>query len=826
MNLRFLGGAREIGASCILLNIDNNNLMLDCGIRQSGGKDILPDFRTVQECGGLDVIIISHAHMDHIGALPIISKEYPNIRIYMNNMTKDLVRVLLADSLKIMNSREGEIPLYAETDVENMLNRVFTINYQVNFEILDGINLTFYPAGHIAGASCMYITAKEGNFFYSGDFSIFPQKSIDGAKIPKLRPDTAVFESTYGDKLHSNRDLEEDRLIDIVKKCIDENGKMLIPAFALGRSQEVLLILKKAMNNGKLKKVNIYVDGMIKEINRTYIFNPLYLKSALGKKILRGIEPFYDDNIKAVLDNKERESILESKECSIIVSSSGMITGGPSQSYAEKIAAMENGYIVITGYQDEESPGRKLLDLLESEKNDRVLDLNGKSIPVKCKVDRIGLSAHGDKGEIKSLINLLSPKNIFLVHGEETVIESLAGEISRETLGRVYAPKIAENIEIFINNPRKQIKRQLEFVLNKKTAVTKENLSELWEFVNENYGERLFTIEELLHIWKGSSELKDKEISNLQKTIFSSIYFENDLRRFFMFKARSKSEVEEALKPKELKLNEVLDYVSKYFKNYNYKKAGYKIEEKKVILNFDFPRALDSSIDEVISDFESETCLKIEIKEQTNNNAAENLLRRLLNNSQIKKISFLINEYKVLVNIKGKSLTFTKEKEEFFKTVGLELNIKGEDDEEQSLNDNQIFESINSNTMEQNEAIIYIDNCFKEQEFKPYKKSIKGKNYFELSFISPNIGKKYEEMLKIIAKDIGWNIGISNSVNQNGIVNLASRLCSENDIMLKKNPSFNPGSLKVVLKVENVDTKILEDIKKEFDYKTGCSLEW
>ncbi|MDP4178247.1 MAG: MBL fold metallo-hydrolase RNA specificity domain-containing protein [Bacillota bacterium] len=826
MNLKFLGGAREIGASCILLNIDNKNLMLDCGIRQGGNKDILPDFRTVQECGGLDAIIISHAHMDHIGALPIISKEYPDIKIYMNNMTKDLVRVLLADSLKIMNSREGEIPLYAETDVENMLNRVFTINYQVNFEILDGIKLTFYPAGHIAGASCIYVTAKEGSFFYSGDFSIFPQKSIDGAKIPKLRPDTAVFESTYGDKLHSNRDLEEDRLINIVKKCINENGKMLIPAFALGRSQEVLLILKRAINNGKLKKVNIYVDGMIKEINRTYIFNPLYLKGVLGKKILRGIEPFYDDNIKAVLNNKERESILESKECSIIVSSSGMLTGGPSQSYAEKVASMENGYIVITGYQDEESPGRKLLDLLEAEKDDRVLDLNGKSIPVKCKVDRIGLSAHGDKGEIKSLINLLSPKNIFLVHGEETVIESLAGEISRETLSRVYAPKVAENIEIFINNPRKQIKKQLEFVLNKKTAVTKENLSELWKFVNENYGERLFTIEELLQIWKGNSELKDKEIHNLQKTIFSSIYFENDLRRFFMFKTRSKSEVEEALKPKALKLNEVLDYVSKYFKNYNYKKAGYKPEEKKVILNFDFPRALDSSINEVISNFESETCLQIEIKEQTNNNAAENLLRRLLKNAQIKKISFLINEYKVLVNIKGKSSSFTKEKEEFFKTAGLELIIKGEDDGEQSLNNNQIFESINSNAMEQNEAINYIDNCFKEQEFKPYKKSIKGKNYFELSFISPNIGKKYEEMLKIVAEDIGWNIGISNSVNQNEIVNLASRLCSENDIMLKKNPSFNPGSLKVVLKVENVDTKILEDIKKEFDYKTGCSLEW
>lgn len=826
MKVTFLGGAREVGASSILLRINGKNFLLDCGIRQGGSKDVLPNFRSIQEYGGIDAIIISHAHMDHIGALPIISKEYPGARIYMNNMTKDLTRVLLADSLKIMNSRETEIPLYAELDVENMLNRVFTMNYQVDFKIFDGTNITFYPAGHIAGASCIYITSQEGSFFYSGDFSIFPQKSIDGAKIPKLRPDAAIFEATYGDKLHSNREFEEERLIDIVKSCIDVNGKMLIPAFALGRAQEVLLILKKAINNGKLKKINIYVDGMIKDINRTYKLNPLYLKGTLGKKILRGVEPFYDDNIKAVTNNEEREKIIEGKECTVIISSSGMLTGGPSQTYAEKIAAMENGYIVITGYQDEESPGRKLLNLFELEEKDRVLEINGKSIPVKCKVEKVGLSAHGDKGEIKALIDLLSPKNIFLVHGEEGVIEGLAKEIVGEVRGRVYAPKVGESIDIFINTPRKQISRQLQFVLNKEEAIEEESLPELWKFIQENYGERLFTIEELLQIWKGSSDFKDEEIDNLQKIIVKSIYLENDLRRFFMFKAKTKAEVEEALRPKELKQNEVMDLVNEHFKGFSYKKVSYKLEEKKVILNFDFPRAVPTAINEVISSFKTETGIDVEIKEQANNNAVENLIRRLLKDSQIKKISYILNENRVLVNIKGKASDLTKEKNEFIETTGFEIIIQGEEDVKQAVAHNQLFESKNQNAMEQNEAINYIDSCFKEKEFKPYKKSIKGKNYFELSFISPVIGKKYEDLLKVIAEDTGWSIGISNSVNQNEIINLASRLCSENGISLKKNPSFNPGSLKVMLKHEDGDEAVLGSIKNEFDHKTGCMLEW
>ena len=156
MELHFLGGAMEIGGSCVYLRIAGKGILLDSGIRQSNAKDPLPDFRTIQEQGGLDVILISHAHMDHIGTLPIISKAFPNAPIFMTVMTADLTRVLLYDSLKIMKYREDEIPHYSEQDVLAMLGRIHPLGYQTPFPLFDGFTLTLYPAGHIAGAACIY----------------------------------------------------------------------------------------------------------------------------------------------------------------------------------------------------------------------------------------------------------------------------------------------------------------------------------------------------------------------------------------------------------------------------------------------------------------------------------------------------------------------------------------------------------------------------------------------------------------------------------------------------------------------------------------------
>lgn len=823
MELSFLGGAYEVGGSSILVNINGKNILLDSGIRQGVAKDPLPNFRTIQEKGGVDAIIISHAHMDHTGSLPIISKEYPHAKIYMNNMTKDLIRVLLYDSLKIMNNREAEIPLYAEIDVQNMLDRVFTINYQVEFPIFDDITITFYNAGHIAGASLVYINSEKGALFYSGDFSLFSQRTVEGAKVPKLRPDVAIFESTYGDKLHSNRELEEERLINVVNQCAINKGKMIIPAFALGRAQEIILILKKAINKGQLKKVNIYIDGMIRNINSVYKSNPLYLKNSLGKKILRGIEPFYDNYIKPIEKSAEREEIFKKDEPFVIISSSGMLTGGPSAQYAEKIASMKNGYIVITGYQDEESPGRKLLNILEVMPEDRVLEINNKSIPVKSCIEKVGLSAHGDKSEIKALINVLSPKNVFLVHGNGEIIEGLGRELIPEIKANIFIPKLGDSYTIDVKNPRKQWKKEFQQVLNMKVELCEENIKNLWKFIRENYGERLFTIEELIYLWSGSNKYNVSSLEKIQETILKSPYFETDNKRLFLFKVGSEKDILEALAPKELKPNELSELVEKYFKEYNYKKSGFIYAEKKIILSFDFPRAVPNSIYNAMQNIEDKTSWKVEINSALNTNKAEQVIREILKDADIKKVSFRGNDAVVTLN---SNYNITNERDRFKGITGCNLEIltKRTENINEALKEN-LVEGKNSSKMEQNAALSYIDESFIEEELKPYKKGIKNDylgKYIELSFITPVIGERYKDKIKEIASKTGWNISISNSANMNEIINIASLYCREEGITIKKNPSFNQAELTVTLKVESGSEEGIERVKRRIEKKTGC----
>lgn len=855
INIDFLGGALEVGGSSILIKINNKNILFDAGIRQSASKDSIPNFREVQTYGGLDAIIISHAHLDHIGCLPIISKEYPNAKIYMNNMTKDLVKVLLYDSLKIMNNRDAEIPLYAEADVESTLNRILTINYEVKFPIFDNMYITFYNAGHIAGASCTYLQSPEGAIFYSGDFSVFSQRTVEGAKLPKLRPDVAIVEATYGDKLHSNREIEEKALINTVNECIENNGKMIIPAFALGRAQEVILILKGAMNKGSLKKVKVYVDGMVRDINRVYKNNPLYLKNSLGKRILKGVSPFYDDNIVEVKATDSREDILSQKEPVVIISSSGMLTGGPSAFYAEKIAPMENGYIVITGYQDEEAPGRKILELLEADaETERHLNINGLNVPVKCAVKKIGLSAHSDKNEIKGVLERISARNIVLVHGNEDVIRSLGKEVSNEFIGRTFTPACGEEININIRNPRKQLNKSFPHILSRKDKLCEDNINELWKFVYENYNNKLLTIEELSYLWTGetqfgisqnsdvekecesskiseSEEINDSDnMEKFKKIIVNSLYFESDLKRLFLFKARNEEDIRNDLKPKELTQQVLTSIIEEKFKDFEYKKISIMAEKKEIILNFDFPQGIDPSIKNIMNNFYNETQWKININDKINNNSAELLIKKLIDSMNIKKISFYPEKLLVQVFLNKKSVSDGSESKVFEAKTGWKLSIVEEGIRAKSdelSNDKLFFEVDDLVAVEQNMALNSIDKAFEDEKYKPYKKSIKtsgNKKYIELIFISPKIGKKFEEKLGHLCLETGWSIAISDKVNQNELFNIAKLLCDKNNIVLKKNPSYNPSDMSLSLNIVSGEENF-NKIKNEFEEITGCILK-
>ena len=873
----------EIGGSCIYLQIAGKRILLDCGIRQSGTKDPLPDFAAIQAHGGLDAVVISHAHMDHIGTLPIISKAYPNVQIYMTVMTDDLTRVLLYDSLKIMDHRENEIPHYTEQDVIAMLGRIRPVRFQTPLEILEGVSLTFYPAGHIAGAACVYLTTEEGTLFYSGDFSTFSQRTIEGIHIPKLRPDVVIVETTYGNRLHSNRQVEEKRLISLVSECIRSGQKILIPAFALGRAQEVLLILRAGIQNGEIPSVPVYVDGMVRDINTMYTRNPTFLKNSLARRIIKGNEPFYTKEIQAVPLRQDRNALLSGKDPMIIVSSSGMLTGGPSAQYAQHLVSSENACIIITGYQDEESPGRQLLNLLEDPSEGK-LTIDGVSYPVRCRIEQVGLSAHGDKLEINALLERLSSRHIFLVHGNADVIAELGGELASEDYRRhVYLPECGQEYEITLRNKRKQLTFVPAFTMQKSEHLTRENEKQLWMYWRSHYPDRRFPVSIIARIWYGRQITDEDILQEMQEALLHSPYFSPNLRQLFLFEANTEEEVSQALKPKELTIQDLQAHIESAFSGYNYRKISYHQSTRQVLLLFDYPDSLDQEdFQKRAEKFREETGWTAEVNPSMNYTAAGSLLHTLFP-GRLTKASYYPDRKCYAVTLPSRSETDPKAASEFCRTTGWTLSINGEMYDKNGLYtpDHSGAESAGivngqglagagivpnlvgtgnsqapsspadsgkvsdhagqmefipspgsfqaSDPLEQNLALSCIDQEFSLLPCVPEKKSLKQDSsgrYMELSFISPEVGCRFGDAIQRAADQTGWRIRIADKVNQNGLMQTALSLCAAYGITLGRNPSYLPQKRALMLKVScDTDPEVMEKLKKEFYEKTGCECE-
>lgn len=845
VKLHFLGGAKEVGGSAILIELNGYRLLLDCGIRQSAGKDPLPDFRKIQELGGVDAIIISHAHMDHTGTLPLISKEYPLAPVYATVMTIDLTRVLLYDSIKLMNRKEEGIPVYAATDVEALFTRMHGCRFEETLEILPGIKLTMYQAGHIAGAACIFLESKEGSLFYTGDFCGFSQNTIEGIRIPKLRPDIIITEATYGDKLHANRQVEEKALVEVVKECIEKKGKMVIPAFALGRAQEVLLILKRAMNKGELPKVKVYVDGMVREMNTVYSRHPWYLKNMLAKKIMKGNDLFYSDEILPVGMKDDRMELLNGSEAKIFVASSGMLTGGPSAMYAEKIAPMENGYIIITGYQDEEAPGRQIQQLLESAEEERFLTVNEHRVPVRCTLKKVSLSAHGDKSEIQGLLERLSARHVFLVHGDGRVIESLSTELNLDYRTRIYTPEIGDSETVCLRSPRKQLGKVYAYIMQRKTDFReKESFAkELNDYIREHYAGYKFTVKDLAFIWYGKIITDEQMLLSFEKTLNESIYFSRDGKRLFLFQCSTQEQIEEMQqKNSGMDQNSIMKLAGEWFINYPYKKISCFPERKELQLMFDFPKLADERFDTLAEEFSVQTGWNVLKNSEPNEHAIQMFLTEHLGMS-LRKISIRKQENSVALTFNNSVPEKELEKlsREFEALTGYYLLYEGKNNsvhhKAQSQGEikkvkNDIYPEKQMKPIEQNLAFSCIEAEFAGEQVLPCKKGIQtdaeGK-FLQIAFLSPQLGMKMQDTLQRIANQTGWRIRIADSVNQNIIFALANQICNLHNVGLRKNPSYLPEKQELLLKP--VDSLALSEevrvlIETEILEKTGLVCGW
>jgi uncharacterized protein len=546
--MTFLGGADGIGASSTLVEIAGHRVLVDCGIRQSGGGDPLPFLSRIDEVGGIDAILLTHAHIDHSGALPVVYPLRRDIPVYMTAATFDIVSILLRDALKIMGSgleREGEVPLYSEAAVERSLSAVRKVPFLSPVELFpDDVRATFYPAGHILGASSIVLESTDGTVMFSGDVAVSDQLTVPGMMIPQgIRPDAVVVESTYGTRQHTSRSVEEERLVEQAEAITSRDGAVLFPAFAVGRAQEVLLVLQRAAARGDLKDVPIYVDGMVRQICGLYPSHGDIVTPWLRHRVERFGNPFFHagSNTSAVVDPRKREKIATERPA-IVVSSSGMLAGGPSQFYAQRFAGDPRCYIGITGYQDEESPGRHLQDVARAGSGS--LRLGTSVVELACGVGTYGLSAHADASQVLRIIQALEPENAVFVHGDAASRDALAAAAQLHGVERAHLPGVGDEIEVRPSRRRRRPQREGS---ESRPGAAGRQLDEasLYEIASalltRDGPHAWYTIDEILKAGGYPGAVGDVDERNRARDLLaaSDSPFVRDRKRYFMWRVRT-----------------------------------------------------------------------------------------------------------------------------------------------------------------------------------------------------------------------------------------------------------------------------------------------
>ena len=417
MRFHFLGGAREVGGSCIAVETDNEKVALDYGIKV--GEKVSNQFPK-----DFDAVIISHAHLDHSGNLLNLSRGKPVI--VGSKITRDVTADLLRDMIKIQHMNGNHFP-YNNRDVDN-IKKCWWIR---DFIALPGMLIQSYPAGHVAGAKMTSIHAEGKEILYTGDFCVHDTEILEGSKpenLPK-KPDVLIIESTYGGKTRPQRSELIDQFFRQILSTIERKGNVLIPAFAFHRSQEMAKRIDQAMENGVLPNYRVYTISKLAHKITGY-FNSY--KQFFTDEIQKQEQPF---NYRHVKQLRRTEQI---KEPAIVICTSGFGHAGASLHLLTKWAADEDNSVVInSGYLPPESP-------LRTAKEKRKLIENGNKIPVKAEVEQIELSGHADQEEIIQLVKALKPKRTFLVHGELEQAQALSQKILGIT--EVYVPERKETI--------------------------------------------------------------------------------------------------------------------------------------------------------------------------------------------------------------------------------------------------------------------------------------------------------------------------------------------------------------------------------------------
>jgi Cft2 family RNA processing exonuclease len=439
-----LGAARGIGASCFRVQIGPYEIVMDAGTRPKG-SDPLPAFELLERP---NLILITHAHLDHIGALPIFHRDFPDVPMICTHGTREIAHVMLTDGLKVQaaQQRQGNEDFGQVFTSDDLDRTLFTLQTQpigVDFSPLPGLTVRFIHAGHIVGAACIYMQYGNRSILYTGDYNTTSSRTAEGLKLADLpQADILITESTYGSDTHPSRRTQESDLIKAIVEVVGNGGNVLIPAFALGRAQEIILAIRTSALFHSVN-VPVYIDGLVREV--TDLFQTqLELLPAAVQNFAKTQSPFFSEKssprIVSISSPKERP--LAIAHPSVIIASSGMLTGGASIGYAKILLERENAAVFISGYTDEESPGR----FLQSLEPGTEIELDGTPLTVRAKIQRFNLSAHADRVGITQVIHRVNPQHLILIHGSKSALHELSRAGDLRDKYWIHIPDIGDTI--------------------------------------------------------------------------------------------------------------------------------------------------------------------------------------------------------------------------------------------------------------------------------------------------------------------------------------------------------------------------------------------
>jgi KH/beta-lactamase-domain protein len=457
VRLSFLGGGRQVGRSCYLLQTPESRVLLDCGIdpaQAENSADAYPFLEAPEfKIGEVDAVIISHSHLDHSGFVPYLIKLGYEGPIYCTAPTRDVMALLQIDFIKIMRN-EGKDPIYEIEEIKKMVMQTITLEYDEVTDVTPDVRITLYNAGHILGSAMVHIHIGNGlhNLLYTGDMKFGRTALLDPAVTEFPRLETLMIEATYGgkDNIQPTRRECEDQLKKIILDTIARKGKVLIPVLGVGRAQEVLVLLEEMSRTKELEGIPVIVDGMVWDITAIHTAYPEYLTNLIRKQIFhKDDNPFLNPIFKRIGSQKERMEVIEEMGACVILATSGMLVGGPSVEYLRHLSDNPKNSLVFVAYQGEGSLGKRI------QRGETEFNVGTGAKPEIMKIAMEihtveGLSGHSGRNQLMSFVHKCNPrpKRVLICHGESSRCSDLASSIHKQNRIETSAPRNLEAVRL------------------------------------------------------------------------------------------------------------------------------------------------------------------------------------------------------------------------------------------------------------------------------------------------------------------------------------------------------------------------------------------